>query len=378
MAADASTALTICHVDAERKFSGGEVQVFLLMHGLRARGHRSILMAPAGSLAAERARCDGFEVREVALRSDLDLLSVIRATGILRELRPDLLHAHTARAAWLGGFAARRAGVPAIVTRRMDRRVRPGWRTQWVYRDLTRAAAAISDSVAGALLEGGVARERIVVIHSSIDPAAYQATGGRAQLRAELGADENELVVLTLGALVRRKGLDVLFAALEKLAQEGLAPAVWIAGDGEERVALEALARERSLTRVQFLGRRSDVADLLHAADLFAMPSRREGLGVAALEALACGCPVVASRVGGLAEVIEDGVSGLLVAPEDPAALAEALAALIRDPQQRVRFAAEGHARIDARYRADAMVAAYEALYRRVLADGHASGRANR
>ncbi len=373
MAPDVAKPLTICHVDAERKFSGGEVQVFLLMHGLRARGHRSILIAPAGSAAALRARRDGFDVREVGMRSDLDFVSVLRCTRVLREIRPDLLHAHTARAVWIGGLAARRAEVPAIVTRRMDRELRPGWRTRLVYERLTRGVAAISESVAGALLEGGVPRERICVIHSSIDPAAYLPARTRAEVRAELGVSDSEVVVLTLGALVARKGLDVLFEALELLATRDLRPAVWIAGDGEQRAALEALARKRSLTGLKFLGRRGDVADLLHAADVFAMPSRREGLGVAALEALTSSCPVVASAVGGLAEVVESGVSGLLVPPEDSVALASALETLIRDPALRARFASGGRARIKLRYHVGAMVQAYEALYRRVLADGQVS-----
>ncbi|HTF87226.1 MAG TPA: glycosyltransferase [Planctomycetota bacterium] len=361
---------TICHVDAERKFSGGEVQVFLLMQGLRAAGHRSILIAPPGSESCARARRDGFEVREVALRSDLDFLSVIQLTVILRELNPDLVHLHTGRAAWLGGLAARQALVPAIVTRRMDRRVRRGWRTRLVYGRLTRAVAAISDSVAHGLIEGGVAQSRIVVIHSSIDPAAHRPERSRAEVRSELGVGVDEPVVLMVGSLVLRKGHGVLFDALARLAKHGLQPSVWLAGEGSERAELERQAAALAPGQVRFLGQRRDVADLLAAADIFAMPSLHEGLGVAALEALQAGCAVVASRVGGLAEVVEDGVSGLLVPPADPASLAEAVEKLIRDPGLRARLAEAGRARIHARYRASAMVAGYEALYRRVLAEG--------
>ena len=112
-------------------------------------------------------------------------------------------------------------------------------------------------------------------------------------------------------------------------------------------------------------------------ADVFAMPSRREGLGVAALEASASGCAVVASRVGGLAEIVESGVSGMLVPPEDPLALAGALGALIRDPAKCARLASAARARVETLYRADAMVLAYEALYRRVLAQSKTQAREN-
>ncbi len=365
----APNSLTLCHIDAERKFSGGEVQVFLLMHGLRERGHRSVLMAPPGSEAALRAARDGFEVREVPMRSDLDLPGILAATRILREVAPDLVHLHTGRAAWLGGLAARRANLPAIVTRRMDRDVRRGWRTRMIYGSLTCKVAAISESVAAALEAGGVPKDRIALIRSSIDPDAFAPRVSRRELRAELGVAEDSIVVLTLGALVQRKGLDVLFTALEQLSTAGHVPDVWIAGEGAEQQALQSLARAKRLARVRFLGRRSDVAELLGAADLFAMPSRREGLGVAALEAMAAGCPVVASGVGGLAEVVESEVSGLLVAPEDPAALAEALGRLITDPALRARMSEAGRVRVAARHSARAMVEAYEALYRRVLAE---------
>jgi glycosyltransferase involved in cell wall biosynthesis len=368
--------LSICHFDAERKFSGGELQVFLLMRGLRARGHRCILVAPADSIALQRARSEGFEVRACALRSGFDLFSVAGASRLLRELRPDVVHLHTSRAAWLGGMAARRGGIPAIFTRRMDPRIRPGWRTRCVYERRTLKVAAISGSVAEALSAGGVPSERIVLIRSSIDPASCTARRSREAVRAELGVEPGETLVLTLGALVPRKGLDVLLAALAQLARRGLSPRVCIAGEGEQRAELERLAGTLGLERVMFLGQRSDSADLLAAADLFAMPSRREGLGVAALEALAAACPLVASRVGGLAEVVEHEVSGLLVAPEDPTALALALERLVREPALRERLATAGRARLDALYHAEHMVAAYEALYRSVLAQAAATASA--
>jgi glycosyltransferase involved in cell wall biosynthesis len=161
-----------------------------------------------------------------------------------------------------------------------------------------------------------------------------------------------------------------LLAALARLAEEGLRPALWIAGQGPARPALEKLARELRLEdRVRFLGQRSDVADLLSACDVFILPSRHEGLGVAALEAMAAGRPIVATRVGGLAEAVVHERTGLLVPPEDPAALATALARLLRDPALRARLGAEGPARIAEGFRADDLVEAYERLYGEVLAE---------
>src|SRR5678816_3828423 len=171
--------LTLAHVDAEMGFSGGEVQVFLLMEGLRARGHRCVLVAAEHSRAAAEARARGFETRPARMRGDLDFASVVELSAVLRDLRPDVVHLHTGRATWLGGLAAKAAKCPAITTRRMDRRVKKSWRTRLLYGRLTRRVAAISPSVARNLIEGGVDPARIEIVPSTIDPARVATVRGR-------------------------------------------------------------------------------------------------------------------------------------------------------------------------------------------------------
>jgi glycosyltransferase involved in cell wall biosynthesis len=147
-----------------------------------------------------------------------------------------------------------------------------------------------------------------------------------------------------------------------------------IAGDGPARGELEAAARAAGLgERARFLGARDDKARLLAACDVFCLPSRHEGLGVAALEAMAAGRAVVATRVGGLGEAVVDGRTGLLVPPDDPLALAEALARVLGDRELRERLGRAGPERIGEGFRAEQMVAAYEELYRAVLSGGHAA-----
>ncbi|MEW6074248.1 MAG: glycosyltransferase [Planctomycetota bacterium] len=372
----ASRPLAIAHVDAETGFSGGEVQVFLLLDGLAARGHRSLLVVPPRSRAAAEARRRGHPVAEVAMRSDLDLPAVLSLRSLLRRGAFDLVHLHTGRATWLGGLAARLAGVPALTTRRMDRPVRPGWRTRLVYRRLVRRAAAISPAVLARLRAGGVPAERLRLIPSAVDDSRLAAPplapGERAAVRAAFGADPDAPVLLALASLVPRKGLDVLLDALARLAPMPPGLRLWIAGDGPERGALEARARAGGLAaQVRFLGRREDAERLLAACDVLVLPSRREGLGVAALEGMAAGRPIVASRVGGLAEAVgEEGEeeAGLLVPPGDPAALAAALARLLAAADLRARLAAAGPARVRARHLASQMTAAYEELYREIVA----------
>jgi glycosyltransferase involved in cell wall biosynthesis len=367
--------LRIAHVTGEHGFSGGEVQVFLLMEGLRARGHANLLVCPPDSRPEREARRRGFAVECVAMRSDLSVGAALRVAALLRRRAPALVHCHTGRANWVGAIGARWARVPALSTRRMDRRVKRGLRTRWLYRRLLRRVAAISPAVERRLLEARVAPERIRVIWSAVDPEALRPSAPREVLRAQLGAAPETPVLLVAANLVRRKGVDVLLAAVAALAPRSRS-ALWVAGDGPERAVLEAAAARLGIAeRVLFLGRRSDVPDLLEACDAFVLPARKEGLGVAALEAMARGRPVVASAVGGLAEIVIPERTGLLVPPGDAAALAAALERLLADPGLAWRLGAAGAARVAEHFLAEHMVSAYEALYREILAESSAGAR---
>lgn len=361
-----ATPLRVCHVDPELGFSGGEVQVFLLMEGLCARGHENLVMCQPQSRIEEEARARGFETAAVKMRSDLDFLGARTAKRVLAGSEVDLVHLHTGRATWLGGLAAHWCKKPAITTRRMDRRVKRGWRTRKIYAELVSRAVAISGPVADCLREGGVPEEMIRIIHSSIDPAALVPTKSRTEARRALGLDPDRPVIASLVSLVHRKGIDVLIEALARM-QRADALAI-VAGDGPERARLEELCAARGVSdRVRFPGRITDKQGLLAAADLYCLPSRAEGLGVSALEAMACGLPVVASRVGGLAEAVVDGECGLLVEPEDADALAAALDTVLEDPDLARRLGEGGRARVAASYTAERMVERYEDLYREVL-----------
>lgn len=362
--------LRVAHVTTEAGFSGGEAQVFLLMDGLRKRGHHNLLLCPAASRSEAEARRRGLESRQVPAGSEWRPGNVRAVRAALEEVAPDLVHLHTGRANWLGGLAARRLGLPALTTRRMDRRVKRGPRTRWLYGRLVRRVAAISPAVARRLREGGVPEAMIRMIPSAIDPDALHPQQGRETVRAAEGIEADAPLLLVAANLVRRKGVDVLVEALAGLAGEALHPALWIAGDGPERGALASLVKARSLEgQVRFLGRRGDVPDLLAACDVFVLPSRLEGLGVAALEAMAAGRPVVASRVGGLGEVVGHERTGLLVPPEDPGALRVALSRLLREPALGRRLGAAGPGRVAEGHLASQMTAAYEALYLEILGE---------
>lgn len=299
-------------------------------------------------------------------------LSPRAIAGAVRRLRAcgaDVVHLHTGRANWVGGLAAAWLGRPAVTTRRMDRRVRRGPRTQILYRRLVGRAAAISSAVARRLAEGGVPEDITRVIPSAVDPQALRPRQRREDTRDDLGCPQDAACALALANLVHRKGIDLLLRAVAAGIPQHAK--FWIAGEGPERPRLEARAAELGIAeRVHFLGRRSDVADLLEACDLLVAPSRQEGLGVAALEAMARARPVIATAVGGLAEAVIHERTGLLVAPEDVEALRAALARLLGDATLRETLGDAGPARVAEAFSAEAMVRAYETLYLEAIREG--------
>lgn len=350
--------LRVLHVDPERAWGGGEVQVLALARALAAAGHASDLaLDPRGRLA--RAAADaGLRVHPLRIANHAD----VRAGLGLRRLARgyDVVHFHTARAHAMAPFVGRR-GRRLVVTRRMDYVPAGGPYARWLYNRAVDVVIAISGGVRAALVRGGVGPERIVVVPSGIDPDAFVVPATeRVRVRQELGAGAATMLVLVVGALERRKGHAVLLAAAARLG--GRDVRYVFCGTGSEADALAAAAAPLG-GAVRLVGFRDDVAAWLAAADVVAMPSLQEGLGVAALEAMAAGRPVVASRVGGLAEAVVDEATGLLVPPGDPGPLAAALERLAREPALRTRLGEAGRARVLARYTSARMAASTLACY---------------
>ncbi len=214
----------------------------------------------------------------------------------------------------------------------------------------------------------GIPQERIAVIHSSVDLARFDGLTRNPGLRAELGLPQNAPLIATVGALVPHKGQIHLIEAAAHVLRH--APDTWflILGEGPLRPQLQARARQLNVApRLLMPGFRNDVPRCLLESDLFCMPSVMEGLGTAALEAMALKRPVVATTAGGLAEVLRHGENGLAVPPADPPALADALLRLLKDPPLAERLAAEGRRTVEKEFTADRMVERTIELYRRLL-----------
>ncbi len=360
--------LRVLHVDSERPWRGGERQVLELMRRQRRRGDAPHLAAPEDSAIFARARDEGFTVHAVPMRGTWDLPSAFALAGLHRSLRPDLVHWHAARAHALGAIASLLAPGPArILSRRVDFPVRRTVGSRLLWALPMEAIAAISGGVREALVRSGVDPGRLRVVPSGIDLAPFDEPADRRAIRERLVVAQEDVLAFQAAALAPHKSQTDLLRAAALARGEAPRLRVWIAGEGPLRRALEEEHRALGLgTVVRFLGFRDDVNDLLRAADLFVVSSYLEGMGTATLDAMAAGLPVVATRVGGIPEIVEDGVSGILVPPRDPGALAAAMVRLSNDADLRARLGEAGRVRVR-EFSADRTEERTRALYDEVL-----------
>ena len=359
--------MKVLHVETGRHFLGGPQQVIYLINALQSRGHENILVCPPDSGIDSIARQHDIRVQNLFCAGDLDLPFAYRLTQFIREERPDLVHCHSRRGAdMLGGLAASFADVPAVVSRRVDNtelRLVAGLR----YRPF-RKVIAISEAIARVLCDRGVDDDRIEVIRSAVDVTAFATPPDCAAMREEFGLAEGVFTMAAAGQLIPRKGHRFLLEAAKELRARHPRFRILIFGEGYLHQQLYDQASSLGLDDVvQLVGYRDDLDSFIGCFDLFVHPASAEGLGVATLKAQAAGVPVVGCDAGGLPEAVQHGVTGLLVPPENPAALCEAIATLIEDDALRARMSTAGRARMQIEFSVDTMADRHVALYESVL-----------
>ena len=356
--------LKILHIDPERHWGGGEAQVLGLLSYLACKGHRNDLLTHPNGKLWERCRELGFKTLPLSTRNDLDLRPVWRLRRLIYREGYDIVHLHTKRAHVLSIWLPRsRSGPKYVVTRRMDYPELRNRFTRFLYNRCVHGVIAISQPIVKLLVDAGVDHARIRLIHSGIDVARFRPGGGR--LRDRLS------VIGCVAVLQERKGHRFLLEAVALLKARGVKLRCLLAGEGPERQALEELTARLGLEReVNFLGFVADTPAFLAGIDIFVLPSLYEGLGVAALEAMAAGKPVVASRAGGLVEAICDGITGLLVPPGDGPALGEAVARLIENHALALALGQRAALRVREDFTLEQMAARNEDYYYELLGSG--------
>jgi glycosyltransferase involved in cell wall biosynthesis len=368
------------HIDTARTWRGGQNQVLLTVNGLREIGHRAALVAhPDGEL---RRRADeGLDLIPIAPRMEMDLTAAWRLSRVVRRLRPDVLHAHDPHGVALAALAlsmgagatSRRTRSPALVaSRRVDFRLKTNSFSRWKYRQVDLFIAA-SEAIRHLLLTDGVGPDRVVTVHEGIDLDHVRAAPP-VNLHETFFLPHHAPVVGNVAALVPHKGHRYLIEAAHLVVQKIPDVRFLILGEGELREHLERQVHEHRLQKHVLLpGFRTDVLGCLKSFDVFAMSSVTEGLGTSILDAMACGKPVVATRAGGIPEIVDPGVTGTLVQTRDARALADAIIDLLHDAELRRRFGAAGLERVRRRFTVERMVSGTVSAYARVAGMPHAA-----
>lgn len=373
----------VMHIVTRLNVGGAARQIRLLNAGLPERGFEPFVVSGREGAREGRLAVDGANAVVVpSLVREMRPIDDVRAfrsiAHLLREQRPSLVHTHLAKAGTIGRIAARRSGTPVLV-HTFHGHVLRGYFSPAVSRTYleverrlalrTDALVAVSHHVRDELIELGIGSpERWRVIPVGVELETYSDTGGaRAAARARFDLPTASPLVGIVGRLVPIKDLDTFLRAAARLAASHGDAAFVVAGDGELRSALEARARSLLGKRVRFLGWVEDLPALYAALDVVVLTSKNEGTPISLIEAGAAGRPVVATRVGGVSEVVDDGATGWLVPRGDEVALAARVAGLLDRPEEAAAFGEAAKALVAERFSSARTVEAHAELYRELL-----------
>ena len=393
--------MKVLRVIARLNMGGPALHVAYLTAGLRDRGYDTTLVA--GTLArgedsmgfvADELGIDVVKIDELGreISPFRDLLATVRLARVIRRERPQILHTHTAKAGAVGRLAALLAGParPPVIVHTFHGHVLRGYfgpvRTRfflalerWLAAHTT-ALIAVGPQVRDDLVALGVAPpERFVVVRLGIEleERVRPQDDGRAETRRYLGLPGDRFVVGWVGRMTAVKRTDDVLEAFRLVREQGVDACLCLVGDGPDRERIERRAAELGVIRdTLFLGYQEDVAPYYAAFDALVLPSANEGTPVSVIEALAAETPVVATRVGGVPDVVREGEEGFLVDAGDTAELAERLTRLAGDAQLRRRLGKSGRERVVKRYAVDRLLDDIDRLYRELLrAASAATGR---
>jgi glycosyltransferase involved in cell wall biosynthesis len=366
--------MKILHLISSGGMYGAENVVLALARDLQRMGHTARVgifenyHQPQNDVA-DQFENRGLDVARIPCRGRIDRWAIQRIREIVRMDNIDLLHAHGYKGDIYGYFANKRLNVPLVATCHLWTRQTAAIRF-YEYIDalfLRRydAVVSVSDAIAKEARDAGIAPEKITTVDNGIDLSPFvSANPGLAE---ELRKGDR-ILVGTVGRLVEQKGMEYFLRAAHKVLQRFPNTLFVIVGDGPDRAKLEQLSKGLGIDMsVVFTGSRRDMPSVYASLDIFVLASLEEGMPIAVLEALASGCPTIATEVGAVPKLIVPGQTGVLVRPADTESLAQAICSLLSEPDLRRHMAANGKEVVDTQFASHAMTRKYLQIYDRAL-----------
>ena len=356
---------TVLHTEWSDGWGGQERRVLSEMVGMCARGYQQILACRSSSVIGREAKARGIRVVHLPFAGKFDLASIVGLKRLIDQEGVNLVSTHSGIDSWVGSIAARWSGALIVRTRHLNLPLKRNIFNFVHY--LPHAVVTCGEVMRQNLVDRGFPPSDVLSIPTGIDFDSFRSHLSRADARNKLQLPESCFAIAMVGIIRGVKRHEVALRAFALFRDAHPQARLLLVGDGPMSKDMRQLAEELGLGQsVSFLGHRDDVADLLAAADCFLLSSRSEGVPQAITQALGCGLPVVATAVGGVPELIIDGRTGLLVEPESPQLMAEALARVADDAALASRLGQAGKAHVEEHYSLQAMLNKTEALYARL------------
>lgn len=367
--------INVLHVIVGGEINGGERYLLSIIDNMSKDNYRLFFICSEEQKKfLDELRNRNLETLAVNMESKFRINTVFQIRNFIRVKKIKIVHTHGTRGSFYGRLAARWAGVPIIISTVHSSLYNypVGRMKKKMYTYLDRLTACFCDKiicVSGALADEMVKRSKInpgkiLIIHNGVELKRFDQIGDTSYLLTESNTNSEDERIGAIGRLSYEKGHASLLKAVARLKKSFPRLKCLIVGDGPLREELEELCRELGISQnCIFLGARRDIPEILSILDLVILPSISEGLSMVLLESMAARCPAVASRVGGIPELIEDGKTGLLVEPENPLALAEAIRSLLENKDKAKEISSNARLRVEKEFTVKEMAKKTEDTY---------------
>ncbi len=362
--------ITILHTESSLGWGGQEKRIMRELLELSQESFRPLLACQPGSRIGENAQARGLRVEYVKMRANFNPLAVAHLIRLYHRYSVDIVHTHSSADSWMASTAAKLSPRHPLVVR--TRHLSASFNNRLIYSFMADRVITVGDSTRRYMIqEKGIPKGRVLTIPTGVDLTEFDPERIRENLRGDLGIPPETPVFGTVAVFRRLKGHHTLLEATPEIVRSVPGAKLMLVGEGPQENNLRNLVQEKGIGQSVIMpGFRDDIARVLNTLDVFVFPSLQEALGTAILEAMAMKKPVVASRVGGIPEVVVEGRTGYLVDPEDSGVIAERVVRLLENPELRREMGAEGRKFVEAHYDNRSMVRRLEKLYRELMRRG--------
>jgi glycosyltransferase involved in cell wall biosynthesis len=349
--------LSLFQIDAGKEWRGGQRQSFYLAKELKRNAYPFHYVVQPGSPLHQKALEAELPVLPMKIASEADFFSILRLSFTMKRKKCRLVNFHDAHSVAVGSAAASLAKVPIrIISRRVDFPLKKNMFSRRKYTKNVDAIIAVSEGVKEVLEKGGIEPQRIHVIPDGIDFAPYEDKSSKDYLRHELSFAPDDYLIGIVAHLADHKGHKYLIQASKFLKEQAPKIKIIIVGEGPLKLELSEQAKNIQVEdMVFFMGFRDDVPQILNSLDMFVLSSYLEGMGSSLMDAMACRLPIVATKVGGIPEVVKHNKTGLLVSPRSPKSLASAILKLYQDKELADRLGQNGYEEVHRKFSAESM-----------------------